>query len=99
MATVTESMLTTEDNPYDPFTQWLEWYAFDYRMGYHTPSLLARLTVTSHELSDEDQRLAIERAMDEIVELNLSGVHKKVTKEISEDDSANADYSSLRPST
>lgn len=33
-----EVMLTTEDNPFDPFTQYDEWYAFDYEKGYHTPA-------------------------------------------------------------
>ena len=27
------AMLTTSDNPYDPFTQFDEWYAFDERKG------------------------------------------------------------------
>ncbi len=28
--------LTTVDNPYDPFTQWDEWYAYDEGKGYAT---------------------------------------------------------------
>lgn len=74
-------MLTTEDNPYDPFTQWDDWFAFDARQGYHTPSYLARVVVTSFEISETDQQLAIEEAIDEIVELNLLGIYKKVTRE------------------
>jgi hypothetical protein len=77
-----ESMLTTVDNPYDPFTQFDEWYAYDERSGYHTTSLLARITVTSHELSEADQSLAIELAIDEIVSENVSGVHRKVTRKV-----------------
>lgn len=73
-----ESMLTTVDNPYDPFTQFDEWYAYDESKGYHTTSLLARITRTSHELSEPDQSLAIEQAIDEIVFENVSGMHRKV---------------------
>jgi hypothetical protein len=77
----TESMLTTTDNPYDPFDNFDEWYAFDQRKGYHTPGFLARIAVVSDELSEEDQSLAIERAIDEIVEENVLGLYKKVTRE------------------
>lgn len=74
-----EHMLTTVDNPFDPFTQFDEWYAFDQRSGYNTTELLARIVVSSDELSETDQSLAIEQAIDEIVTENVSGVHKKVT--------------------
>lgn len=78
-----ESMLSTIDNPYDPFDQWDEWYAFDSQMGYHTPSLLARIAVLSDEQSDVDQSLAIDNAIEEIVTQNVSGVHIKVQREVS----------------
>lgn len=77
-----ESMLTTVDNPYDPFTQYDEWYAFDERMGYHSNSLLARIVFSSDELSEPDQSAAIESAIDEIVRENVSGKHRKVTQEV-----------------
>ena len=73
-----EHMLTTVDNPYDPFTQFDEWYAFDVAAGYNTSAFLARIVKTSTELSEADQSLAIEEAIDEIVRENVSGVHRKV---------------------
>ena len=74
-------MLTTTDNPYDPFTNYKEWFAWDRRAGYNTPGMLARIAKSSNELSEADQALAIENAIDEIVEENVLGVFKKVTKE------------------
>jgi hypothetical protein len=74
-------MLTTWDNPFDPFTQWEEWYAFDEAAGYHTCALLARIVVTSEEHSDLDHRLALQDAIDEIVNENVSGKHRKVRAE------------------
>ena len=71
-------MLTTIDNPYDPFTEFDEWIAYDHRAGYFTVEFLARLTHSSDELSEADQDLAIEAAIDEVVEHNVSGVHMKV---------------------
>jgi hypothetical protein len=71
-------MLTTVDNPYDPFTHYSEWYAWDTAAGYNTCGLLARIVVTSDDLSETDQDAAIEEAIDEIVKENVSGVHRKV---------------------
>lgn len=76
-------MLTTVDNPYDPFTQYKEWSAYDEEHGHYTPQLLARVAITSEELSETDQDLAIESAIDEIVEFNVSGIHKKVAAPVS----------------
>ena len=74
----TEYMLTTVDNPYSPFTEWNEWYVFDTQKGYNTVSFLARLVMLSPDLSEEDQVLIIEQAIDEIVNENVSGMWKKV---------------------
>jgi hypothetical protein len=77
-----EHMLTTVDNPYDPFIQWDEWYAFDRQAGYNTPSFLARVIVTSDDLSEADQSLAIEEAIDEIVKYNVLGLYRKVSSKV-----------------
>lgn len=79
------SMLTTVDNPFDPFTQFNSWYAYDMQAGYNTTGLLARIVRTSDELSGPDNALAIEQAIDEIVSINASGVHRKVTRDSSID--------------
>lgn len=76
-----QSMLTTIDNPYDPFTQFDEWYSYDEAQEYHTCAYLARITRSSDELSEADEELAIELAIDEIVRFNVLGIYKKVTKE------------------
>lgn len=73
-------MLTTEDNPYDPFEQFDEWFAFDEQKGYHTCSYLDRIAKTSINLSDADYEVEIENAIDEICRLNILGIYKKVTK-------------------
>lgn len=75
-----EYMLTTIDNPYNPFTQFEEWYAYDTQKGYHTCNYLARIAKSSNELSDEDQSSEILHAIDEIVKYNILGIYKKVSK-------------------
>lgn len=76
----TEYMLTTIDNPFDPFTQFDEWLEYDIRLGYNTSSFLARIAKVSDELSLVDQELAIQDAIDEIVKENVSGMWRKVTR-------------------
>lgn len=76
-----EFMLTTIDNPWNPYTHWDEWYAWDRAAGYDTPGLLARLSAFSFDLSDTDQELVIQQAIDEIVNQNVSGMYKKISKD------------------
>lgn len=75
-----EYMLTTFDNPFDPFTQWDEWFAWDTTAGYNTSGLLARISYSSDEISDVDQFWAIQNAIDEIVRENVSGMHRKIKR-------------------
>lgn len=77
---VVEHMLTTVDNPFDPFTQFDEWFSFDEAAGYHTCGYLARITRSSDALSESDQALAVEQAIDEIVEFNVLGIYRKVSR-------------------
>lgn len=81
MKELPQSMLTTIDNPFNPFKQYDEWYAYDEEKGYHTCSYLARITKSSDELSQADEDLAIENAIDEIIKENILGIYKKVTNE------------------
>jgi len=74
-------MLTTVDNPHDPFDDYDAWYVYDLSSGYHTPSFLARILNSSNEISDADQAVAIEQAIDEIVRENVLGIYRKVTRE------------------
>lgn len=75
------SMLTTIDNPYNPFTQPDEWYAMDRYLGHYTPEYLARIAVVTDGLSPADQDIAIEDAINEIVAYNVNGLYCKVTEE------------------
>jgi hypothetical protein len=76
-----EYMLTTLDNPFNPFDSFEEWYSYDVSKGYNTCAYLARVTKSSDELSDDDQAIAIDQAMNEIVSLNLSGLYLKIQRD------------------
>ena len=75
----TKFMLTTFDNPYDPFDQFDSWFLFDEEMGYGSCSYLGRIAQISDQLSEEENDLEIERAIDEIIKYDFQNVYKKVT--------------------
>lgn len=66
-------MLTTIDNPYDPYTQWDLWYEWDESHGYHTCSLLARMTNTVGYFTPEEEQLIMASAIEEIITNSITG--------------------------
>lgn len=64
-----EYMLTTYDNPFNPFTQWDSWYNEDRRLGYDTSGFLGRLAATADGLPDATNQQEIYKAMDRIIAL------------------------------
>jgi hypothetical protein len=81
MADGSESfMLTTIDNPWNPFDHFDEWLAFDMQKGYATPGLLARVANVGADLPDSETEAAIQEAIDEIVELNPNGLYRKISE-------------------
>lgn len=73
--------VTTLDNPYDYFTHFDEWYEFDTEKGYNTCAYVARIALTSSEMSPKDYEAAVEAAVDDIVRLNITGNYKKIRAE------------------
>ena len=63
-------MLTTLDNPWNPFTQFDAWFAFDLAHGYDTCGTLARFAATGNELTEEENSKIISQAMDDIINVD-----------------------------
>ena len=78
----TEVMLTTFDNPYNPFDDFDSWFMFDVEMGYYTCSRLARIAKFSEEFSTIEEKLDTERAIDEIIDHDFLNIYKKITRNI-----------------
>lgn len=76
-----ECALTTYDNPFDPFTQFDSWFAFDTEKGYYTCSRIARLTNLTDDMSEVERNEEIERAIDKIIEIDVLDIYKKVKRE------------------
>ena len=73
-------MLTTSDNPYDPFEQFQSWFLFDVEKGYNSCAYLGRIARTSEQLSDEENNIIIEEAIDEIIKYDFRNIYKKVKR-------------------
>lgn len=76
-----ECALTTYDNPFDPFTQFDSWFAFDTEKGYYTCSRIARLTNLTDDMSEVERNEEIEKAIDKIIEIDVLDIYKKVKRE------------------
>ena len=87
----TETMLTTFDNPFDPFDDFVSWFMFDVDRGYYTCNKLARIARYSEEFSTIEENMDRERAIDEIIDHDFLNIYKKVTRnvETSENDQPN----------
>lgn len=79
-------MLTTNDNPYNPFEQYESWYMFDLDRSRTQGtkdccSYLARIARTSDQLTEKENNQEIERAIDEIIKFDFLNIYKKVVKD------------------
>lgn len=77
-----QNMLTTMDNPYNPFDDFTSWFLFDIEKGYNTCGRLARLANVSDEMSVEEQNAEIERAMDTLIKRDFLNVYQKVSSRL-----------------
>lgn len=73
-------MLTTFDNPFDPFEQFTSWFMFDVEKGYNSCSYLARIAKLTDDMSDQEVSDEVERAIDEIIQYDFANIYKKVKK-------------------
>lgn len=72
-----DCMLTTIDNPYDPFEQFTLWLMFDKEQGYNTCEYLARVAELSEDMSEKERNEAIDKAMEFIIDNDFLCIYKK----------------------
>ena len=77
------TLITTTDNPFNPFTQYERWAAYDEKeCGYYTMSYLARIAALSPDLSEAEMNQAIEDACDEVCEMDLRVISPLTGEEV-----------------
>lgn len=74
------AMLTTIDNPYNPFDKFDEWLDYDLLAGHNCCAYLDRIAKTSDALSDAENEAIINEAIDEIIEYDPTGLYIKLVR-------------------
>ena len=78
--------LSTKDNPFNPFDDYVKWLDCDNEFGYHSQDYLSRVYnnivesehIDENTLSNEEEDSIIEQAIDEIVKDDPIDVYIKV---------------------
>lgn len=71
-------MLTTLDNPFDPFDDFTSWFMFDCEKGHNTSSRIARIAQLDSEMSQKEVDEEMERAMNLIMKYDFEDKYIKV---------------------
>lgn len=74
--------ITTVDNDYDPFDDFVNWFKQDMLMGYNTCGWLAKLDRASDLMSEEEKDIEHERAIDQIISLDFLNIYKKLERDL-----------------
>ncbi len=75
-----EYMLSTIDNPWNPFTNFTDWFSFDTLRGYNCCGRLAVYSNSSTEMSEDDMNEEDQRAIDRVIAEDPFGIYCKVKK-------------------
>ena len=78
-----ECMLTTIDNPFNPFEDIMSWRLFDMEKGYYTSERLAKVVqpLLKEDMTQSEENEAIESAIDTIIKNDFLNIYKKVTRQ------------------
>lgn len=67
--------LTTIDNPWNPFTNFRDWYNYDESHDYGSCSIVDRLSHTTDDMTLVEEAKEIERAILSFVEADPTGLY------------------------
>ena len=77
-------MLSTIDNPFNPFEDYSSWLMFDKEKGYDSAERLMRIAKLNDDMTQKEENEEIERAIDEIIKYDILNVYIKVSKTLNE---------------
>ena len=75
-----EYLLTTTDNPYNPFEQFSLWNLFDKEKGHHTCDLIGRLSQLSDGMTQKEEEEEYDRVADFIIQHDMQDKYKRFYK-------------------
>lgn len=76
-----EAMLSTVDNPYNPFDNFEAWFAYDCAHGYNSCGIMASNTYTSEDYGEERILEDIEQGINDFLENDILGLYCKVVRD------------------
>ena len=77
MSQSNDFMLTTSDNPFDPFEQFASWLLFDKEKGYDSCEKLARMANITDDMTQKEVDEETNRAIEEIIRLDFLDIYEK----------------------
>ena len=80
MAAAQMCMLSTVDNPYNPFDEFDKWLVYDMTKGHNCCGIVDRITTTSRDVGDDMQSNDIAEAIDRFVSVDPLQLYIKVVK-------------------
>lgn len=75
-------MLTTIDNPFNPFEDYKSWLSFDKDHHYDSAEKVMRIAKITDDMTMFEENAEIERAIDRIIQLDFLNVYQKVEQEL-----------------
>lgn len=74
-------MITTVDNPYNPFEDFEKWFVWDHIAGYNSCERMAAFASDSKNLTAEEELIDNEKAIDQVVLNDFTNLFRKVDEE------------------
>ena len=78
-------LLTTIDNPYNPFDDFSNWYAFDMEKGHNTCDLIGRLAQLRDDMTQREEEEEYARVAEFILYHDPHDKYKKIFKQTATD--------------
>lgn len=75
-------MLTTIDNPFNPFDDYMSWLSFDNEHDYNSAGKLMRVAQLTDEMTSIEEEKEKERAIDSIIKHDFLNIYQKVEREV-----------------
>ena len=76
-----QCMLTTIDNPFNPFEDFDSWFLFDMEKGYNSCGRLMRVANIPDDLTESEEDGGIESAVDTIIRYDFMNSYTKGTND------------------
>ena len=79
-----ECMITTFDNPYNPFDEFNLWLMFDKEKGYNSCERMMRLANITEDMTQIEIDAECDRAMDRLIELDFTNTFTRFFRDSDE---------------